>query len=166
VDIEATGTLGADGTEGYEKRVKGGAEIKINTIPRGNEERVLKHMATLLHGIIHAFLDVYMLRRENKSRFDLNGYTGHGQFWQGIAYAMETAVSPLLGVSLDLGRESALWQEIQEAEGERIDASRWSMSVHKNQRAPANIQHHLYQTKIRGGQRHVVVWPARMGIER
>jgi len=112
------------------------AKIVVNTLYDDGYGRIIKHVATLLHEMIHAFLLIYMARtyywlpaRFNNGR----GYTGHGSAWHDIAYALEQAVTRLMGVNLEMGREISMWTELQKAKwrGEKIDPSKWGLSGNK-----------------------------------
>jgi hypothetical protein len=110
------------------------AKIVVNTSWEDGKTRVLKHIATTLHEMIHAFLLIYMLPyyRDERPSFYGDGYTGHGAAWQDIAYALETAVNDprFLDLKLDLGRGTALRGEINKA-SELIDPARWGLDFRR-----------------------------------
>ncbi|KAE9366251.1 hypothetical protein N431DRAFT_352501 [Stipitochalara longipes BDJ] len=167
LDITATGDPADQGSyieDGNAVTAKVGAKIEINTQRDRGQYRILTHIATLIHEMIHAFLSVYMLDkyRYETDSFNGIGYTGHGGYLQDMAYTIDKAIQSLMGLTLDLGRECAIWQEMQEASGERIDASKWGMSVQKHQRAPAK-KLYPYQINIQGVRQNVVRWPPYQG---
>ncbi|KAN0090121.1 hypothetical protein V8E51_018700 [Hyaloscypha variabilis] len=66
-----------------------GADIELNIHGEGGQQRILQHVATLLHEMIHAFFMVYMLPKYYREKtFRSYGYDGHGQYWHDIAYAL------------------------------------------------------------------------------
>lgn len=123
------------------------AKIVINTLAPGTQKRVLDHMGTLIHEMIHAFILIYALPQYTYNmayqNFANDGYTGHGVAWHDIAYALEKAVTDptLWGVKLWLGRDNSMQAELRAAQqtGERIDPSRWGLGhLGGNARQPSN----------------------------
>jgi hypothetical protein len=115
------------------------AQIVVHTLFEDGETRVLKHIATILHEMIHAFLFVYMHPQYLESpNFHGDGYTGHGESWQDIAYALDKATSDpgLLNMKLQMGRDTALKGEMRKT-SERIDPARWGLDLSRN-RTPAD----------------------------
>jgi hypothetical protein len=83
------------------------------------EDRVQSYLCTLLHEMIHAYIQVYVqIDHISHSRGLVShlgvGYTQHGVAWHNIAHALEQAVNDpkLLGLQLDLGRQVSLDAEI------------------------------------------------------
>ena len=157
---EPTEFSGAYGYARADSKYPDRAKIVVNTLYDDGLGRMLKHVATLLHEMIHAFLLIYMARRYHWLPAYFNngrGYTGHGTAWHDIAYALEQAVKRLMGVHLELGREISMWTELQKAKrrGEKIDPSKWGLSGKRN-RSPERLlaQHSILQ----GRQMRVEEW--------
>jgi len=160
LSITATGdpaTRGDEKIHGMAFPATDGADIELNIHGEGGRQRILQHVATLLHEMIHAFFMVYMLPKYYREKtFRKYGYDGNGQYWHEIAYALEKAVNGLGGVQLDLGRSRAIWREM--AKGERIDPRKWGMNVQRNQAAPPHVLV-AYQTRILQDRKLAVAWP-------
>ncbi|KAF8849037.1 hypothetical protein BDZ45DRAFT_697895 [Acephala macrosclerotiorum] len=90
----------------FEKHLE--TEITIIKLPeRDRPARLRNYLGTLLHEMIHAFLEIWGCCIEGC--YDLwqqQGVRGHGYAWQDAASALEFAVQDreLLGLKLDLGR--------------------------------------------------------------
>jgi hypothetical protein len=88
-------------------------------VESGNETRaqgMQSYIGTLLHEMIHAFIQVYTCRCahcvKKHTEYEREGQTGHGRTWQVIAHAVEKFCCNELGLELDLSRAYALAEEI------------------------------------------------------
>jgi hypothetical protein len=67
----------------------------------------LNRLSTILHELVHAYLDHYACRcAPNPRSFneDVEQWKGHGRAWQRIAWSVEEAAPSLVGLKLDLAR--------------------------------------------------------------
>jgi hypothetical protein len=116
------------------------AKIVVSTLNDDRENRILKHVSTLFHEMIHAFLRIYKnLICNFRRRFhDGYGYTGYGIYWHDIAYALQKAVKSSTGITLDLGRKISMVIELQQARitGERIDLTKWGLLKKRDSEIP------------------------------
>ena len=99
-------------------------------------EIALDRLSTILHELIHAYLDFYACRCvEVLDSFEENvdQAQGHGRAWQRIASAIERAAPELLGYPLSMGRFESLtaawkyfkhWPSREEVEGWQLVYSR------------------------------------------
>ncbi|ESZ95116.1 hypothetical protein SBOR_4483 [Sclerotinia borealis F-4128] len=79
------------------------------------QERLRSYLETLLHEMIHAFLNIYTCLC-SKCSHDIPktvGHTGHGLPWHKIANSIESFVRSKLDLKLDLERRASLAMEIQ-----------------------------------------------------
>lgn len=79
------------------------------------EDRLRSYLETLLHEMIHAFLNIYTCLC-SKCSYDIPrtiGHTGHGLPWHKIANSIESFVKTKLNLELDLERRASLAIEIQ-----------------------------------------------------
>ncbi|PMD38387.1 hypothetical protein L207DRAFT_585289 [Hyaloscypha variabilis F] len=85
-------------------------------------ERLRIYIQTLLHEMIHAFIQIYacFCSRCKTKYEDQEGKTGHGQAWQSIAYEIEIFVRNELGLDLDLNRVISIAEELYKC---RVDVS-------------------------------------------
>lgn len=77
--------------------------------------RLRNYLGTLLHEMIHAFLEIWGCRINGCwDLWQQQGLRGHGYAWQDAASALEIAVQDreLLGLELDLGRLKSLAVDI------------------------------------------------------
>ena len=96
-------------------------------------ERALYRLATILHELVHAYLDHYACHCKNVSdswEEDVSQSGGHGRAWQRIASSVELAAPELLGYPLEMGRIESLasawkqlkhWPSQEELESWRLD---------------------------------------------
>ena len=81
-------------------------------------ERLIRYLGTLLHEMIHTFLELWMCpHRDCSRRHETSGVTGHGYLFLDISWALQKAAKDkgLLGLDLDLTNELSLAQELKVA---------------------------------------------------
>lgn len=106
----------------------------FRTKTKSRPERLKEYLATMLHEMIHAFLDIWGCRYEGcYNVWQRQGVKGHGHAWQDAALAIELAVADksMLGIELDLGRQKSLAVDIvyeRRAVPEEQELGRWGMN--------------------------------------
>jgi hypothetical protein len=97
------------------------------TYPRAGATLAEERLGTILHELLHAFLDEFSCRR-CPSYFEDLGHAGHGRAWQLVAKAIEEQTLRLLGTEVYLGRLAAYTMHRQPA-NQRAPKS-YTPSVH------------------------------------
>jgi hypothetical protein len=83
-------------------------------IGKTHTQRLWHYAGTLLHEMVHAYIDLYISPGIRIPRFlAYTGQTGHGFLWQDIAYTVETAFNAMTGAKIDLGRQLDLVRELR-----------------------------------------------------
>ena len=110
----------------YRERCLGKPRIRIcafNYIGMGGHGNLnvvaLHRLATILHELVHAYLDHYACRCKDVSNSyeeNVNQSEGHGRAWQRIAASVELAAPEILGYPLEMGRFESLklaWKHLK-----------------------------------------------------
>jgi hypothetical protein len=110
----------------------------------GDAQRMRNYIGTLLHEMIHAFIQTYTClcdgcEERNKIH---EGRKGHGRTWQTIAHAVERFCSNELGLELDLNRECELAKDSYQsgAEISSMDCQSWELSYDKVQKLVESLE--------------------------
>lgn len=72
------------------------------------------YLGILLHEMLHAYFAIFLCQCTQKCKASFTsakGSSGHGQLWLEASLALEEATLPLLGMSLDIGREAGAMSE-------------------------------------------------------
>jgi hypothetical protein len=101
-------------------------------IGKTHTQRLWHYAGTLLHEMVHAYIDLYISPGIRIPRFlAYTGETGHGFLWQDIAYTVETTFNAMTGAKVDLGRQLDLGRELGQwpkADWRDVDTvSRWGL---------------------------------------
>jgi hypothetical protein len=119
--LQGYSKFSAVGIVAFGERPKLRAKIKLYS---GNETeprrrlRLIGYIGTLLHEMIHTFLELWSCpNRDCNRRHEANGVTGHGYLFLDISYALQRAAMDrgLLGLDLDVTNECSLAEELKEA---------------------------------------------------
>jgi len=122
--------------------------------PRSPKERLQGYIQTLLHEMIHAFINNYacFCSRCKKRYKQQAGRTGHGLAWRTIAYKVENFVHNELGLELDLNRVVAAADELYKPGLVISQAKLGTYNVDSTKLADE-----LYRRSIRGNGTFIIV---------
>ncbi|KUJ07871.1 uncharacterized protein LY89DRAFT_677639 [Mollisia scopiformis] len=135
-DVEKMNAYGVASTHGKlvngrPKGVYGNIRIHNASHLKNPRDRRLAGLSTLLHEMLHCFLDFYTcFRSDCRDRFEDLGQE-HGIAWQDAAYALEECVRDptFINLPLVLGRRLALVNELNEWGHPKIcDLRRWGFT--------------------------------------
>jgi hypothetical protein len=98
----------------YTGRAHGGPRIRMCAFNSSEAQKdgpvnrlAMDRLATILHELVHAYLDHYACRcAPNPRSFDedVDQFKGHGRAWQRVAWSVEENAPSLIGLKLNLAR--------------------------------------------------------------
>ncbi|KAF2128203.1 hypothetical protein P153DRAFT_387160 [Dothidotthia symphoricarpi CBS 119687] len=90
------------------------ASVEYSLVPHGGglSARTRSRLGTLLHEVVHAFVELYVCRTCE----DIEQVSGHGRVWQRLSNWIEQTALRRIGVSLEIGGFDEIkvhWSEIE-----------------------------------------------------